>query len=279
MRTVSRNIASRVVFGVAAVGMTAAVQAAPLLQVDVSDRTAQDGSTTDSGKQADYALYLLGASYVGTDTNGSTQAVLGTSGSSYSLKLAPVTVYPVGGGPGTLDDRDRNFPYPEGSTTTLTEVYDDFAFNNSNSGGIQITIGGGELQANTQYSVSIYAYDHSSGNVRRTANYVDVNNANALVLTTSFLGSPNPGPTPAAERPTTNEANKFTGVAITDANGFLRLNGINTTAISTANGLPTAAGVFINGIEVSPVPEPTAAAAAAAVIGLAGLARRRRRGR
>ena len=111
-------------------------------------------------------------------------------------------------------------------------------------------VSGGELLPDTQYLVSVYAYDHGSPGLR-TANYVDENNANALVLTSSFVGG-----TP----PQTDDTYKSTGLAMTDANGRLSLRAINTTAGTF--------GIYLSGFEVSAIPEPTAALS---VIGLAGL--------
>lgn len=261
---VSRAFAILIVMGL----VTGAARAELLLAVDVSDRSAADGSTTDSGTQPGFGLYLMGASLGNgtlTDTNGVTQVVNG-----YSVNLAPLGVYPPPGGPGYLDDRDRNFTLPGGATPPYLEIYDDFVFNGANSGGLRLTVkgsgqqGGGTLEPNTQYLVSIYAYDHSSGTTTRTANYVDKNNSDAYVLTTSFIG----GTVPA-----TPEANKFTGLAMTDSQGVLLLAGINTTSLSPTTGLPGTLGVFINGFEISTAPEPSAAG----LIGLAALLMSRRR--
>jgi hypothetical protein len=263
-----RGAAASVFFGVVAIALgTAAVSAAPLLSVDVSSRTIVDGGVTNSGTQAGFFVFTMGAGSATqgastSNTNGVTQAV-----GAYSMNLAPANVLNVtGSGVGLMDDRDRNFSLPVGATTTYTEIYDDFIFNNSNTGGLRLTVSGGDLQPSTQYTISIYAYDHSSGTVTRTANWVDGNNADALVLSTAFFGG---------IVPPNNDANKFTGIATTDANGVLLLNGLNTTAISPTNGFPTAQGVFLNGFEISAIPEPGAA------MGLAGaamllIARRRR---
>jgi hypothetical protein len=248
----------------ALVGLAPAVAgAAPLASIDFNDRTPTDGSLTDSGTQPGFGAYLMGTTggtASVTDVAGVTQTVNG-----YTINVAPIVTYPAGGGSGIMDDRDRNFSLPAGATTTNVEVYDDFVFNNSNTGGLHLTVSGGDLQADTQYLISIYAYDHGSATVTRTANWVDRNNSDAPVLSTAFLGG---------VVPVTNDTNKFTGLATTDANGVLSLVGINTTSLSPTTGLPGAQGVFINGLEISPVPEP---AATAFLMGLAALAVSRRR--
>lgn len=243
-------------------------RAALLLAVDVNDRTPTDGSTTDSGTQAGFSPYLLGDTG-GTAAVTSTLGVTREVGDGFSLNFATILSYPVGGGTGSVQDLDRNFSFPAGLTNA--ELYDDFVYNASNTGGLRVTISGGNgdnaLQPDTQYLISIYAYDHGSGGVRRTATYVDQNNSDAVVLSTSFIGG---------AVPQTNDANKFTGLAMTDASGVISLRGINTTAITPATGLPSNFGLFISGLEVNSVPEPTAATA---LVGLGGLilARRRRR--
>lgn len=265
-----QHVGLGVLVGLAILGPVAVAQAAPLLAVDVSDRSAADGSTTDSGTQSGYGLYLMG-------TSGGTGSVTSTAGvtqtvAGYSVNLAPITnTYTkvsdgsAVSGSGIMDDRDRNFSLPAGATTTLTEVYDDFIFNTSNAGGLRLTVSGPELAASTRYVVTIYAYDHGSTGTR-TANWVDQNNADAPVLTTTFAGS---------NAPASNASYRFTGFAMTDANGALSLRGVNMTSLS--DGVPTLQGVFINGFEISAVPEPTTAAAAAGLLGLVATRRRSRR--
>lgn len=228
--------------------------AAPLLAVDVNDRSNVDGLEPGSDTQAGFSPYFLGdigSTTAVTSTNGVTQTVNG-----YSVTLATASGGAAGtGGTGTIDDRDRNFSF-NADTLNIAQLYDDFVFQSQAGGGIRLTVSGGELVANTQYFVSIYSYDHGSPGVR-TADYVDLNNNNAYVLTTNFEGG---------VVPPTDDANKYTGLAVTDASGALSLRGFTTSG--------TLPGNFINGFEISSVPEPTAAAG---LIGLASLLMARRR--
>lgn len=237
---------------VAVVGVRSA-QAAPLLAVDVNDRAPDSPGDPDSLTQPGFQSYLL----TGADgTNFQTAGVGPTRVlDGYSVTLAPAPSSPTSGS-GIMDDRDRDFSLQPGSTMSYTEVYDDFVFNSTVGGGLSLTVSGGSLQPNTPYLVSIYAYDHASPGTR-TANYVDSNNGDALVLTTAFTGG---------TVPFTNDSNKYSGYARTDSSGTLRLRGYTTSST---------AGVFISGFEIA-VPEPVTATA---MLGLGGLILRRRRGR
>jgi hypothetical protein len=237
--------------------------AAPFLMVDVNDDDAgADGNAVQGGFES--FTYLVGG-----------RTINGVNYASDNAETYNVNVSAVGG---TIDDRDRNFSAP--AEMTYTELYDDFIFNNSNTGTLTLKVSGPQLLPNTQYAVSLYAYDHgsgpnSSGLDRRTADWRDRNNGNAYVLTTNFKGA-STSPAFAGEVPATNDANKFTGVALTDASGVLFIEGVNTTWLDPTTNLPRAAGVFLSGFEVSAVPEPTTAMG---LIGLAGLVLARRRPR
>jgi autotransporter-associated beta strand protein len=237
MRLISRHKVSKCVIaaGLAVFGGSRADGQA-VAKIDINDRSPQDGSTTESGVQSGFLSYTMG-------TTGDTTSTTNSAGVTKTVGGFTMNVAPVGGG--TMDDRDRLFTY-NATTLTYPEIYDDFIFNNSNTGAIGVTLGGGGLQPNTQYSVSIYSYDHSSGAVTvggvtypRTATWVDRNNGSATMLSTSFVGG---------VVPTHNDASKFSGLAMTDANGVLSIRGNNTTPPPAAGFNP---GVFINGLEVS----------------------------
>jgi hypothetical protein len=223
------------------IALGAGVSAAAVeLQVDINDRTPTDGSATDSGTQPGFAAYDYLNNAIDNVGPGHTMVVSGIGG--------------------IVDDRDRNFSY-NASTLTYAEVYDDFIFNNSNTGSLTVTITG--FEPSTQYQVSLYAYDHGSPGVR-SATWLDQNNGGALVTNVSFEGG---------VVPTTNDTYKYTGLAMTDENGMLSLRGNNASPIPPSG---TYQGVFLSGLEVAAVPEPTAAVS---LLGLAGLliTRRRRR--
>lgn len=216
----SRSIASLTLatVGVVAFGGTV-VSAAPLLQVDVNDRSPDSTGDTDSNTQPGFLSYLLGPA-------GGTAGVTSSTGVTQNLGGYSVTLATANGGPlgtfgtGAIDDRDRDFSF-DSNTLTLFEVYDDFVFQSQPTGGIRLTVGGGQLAANTPYNISIFSYDHGTPRLA-TASYVDLNNNDALVLSTEFVGGQVP----------TDESNKYTGVATTDASGFLSLRGFSTSTDS-----------------------------------------------
>jgi hypothetical protein len=243
---------------VALCGMTS-VGSAALLAVDINDRTVGDPSSGDPNNTAPgFGGYVISGS------PSSTGVVNG-----YTVQL---DVFDDGGEDGgaagnqvgQMDDRDRVVPT---TAPTLNQLYDDFIFVGGSAGptgGIDIRISGGALAPNTPYLVSIYSYDGIDANMQsgtqlRTAAYFDGNNLDAPVLTTAFtINMP----------PTTDDQYKFTGVALTDAAGQLFLKGRRTTTGDVS--------VYINGIEVNAIPEPSSWA----LVGAAGLcvraAKRRR---
>jgi hypothetical protein len=162
---------------------------------------------------------------------------------------------------GFIDDRDRAAPV-DGGGLSNAQIYDDFIFAqtaNGPTGGMDLTISGGSLMPNTPYLVALYAYDNGSNAAPqpRSATWLDANNGNALIVNTSFNGTPTV--------PMSNNDFRFPGIARTDASGVLRLLGRNTTP-NSANGA-TSIGVFLNGFEVNEIPEP----ASLCLAGLAGV--------
>jgi hypothetical protein len=136
-------------------------------------------------------------------------------------------------------------------------------------GGIDLSlVSNGALTPNTPYRIAIYAFDSDSTPAPqpRSASWFDGNNANALVLNTSFF---------AAAHPTFDDQYRFTGTVLADASGNLLLRARNTTPNSDTGGITP--GVFLNGLEINEIPEP----ASLYLLGVAGagllLGARRRR--
>jgi hypothetical protein len=230
----------------------AAASAAPLLAVDINDRTVGDPTATDPGNTAPG----FEAWSIDTGTTGSATTATRTLASGYTVKFDvfddhdPNDGGSAGDNPGAFDDRDRVVPT---TAPNLNQLYDDFIFAGGSAGpagGLDLHISGGALQANTAYLVSIYSYDGIDANMGsatpvRTAAWLDGNNADAPVLITNFtVNLP----------PLTDDQYKFTGVAVTDATGQLFLKGRRTTTGDVS--------VYVNGIEVNAIPEPAALALA-----------------
>jgi hypothetical protein len=202
--------------------------AAPLLAIDVNDRTDGEIGTPDNTPPGFQAFTLDGAGGVPSTTR-----TIG--GYTVSALAVNSNHMPQGG----LDDRDRTTPT---GSTGLNQLYDDFMFAQLGLGGLDLRVSGGVLAPNTQYEIAIYAYDSGSTPAPqpRTADWLDGNNGNAVFLQTSFNG---------ATLPTADDQYRFTGLAMTDSLGELLLRGRSTT------GVTTSPGVFVNGFEIG-IPAP-----------------------
>jgi hypothetical protein len=245
---------------------TAGAYAAPLIAVDFNDRQTTDVSDTAPG----FSPYLLPGTSASV-TVGASQLISG-----YTVTLTPfddgqdenLTTAGVQNTAAAIDDRDRATPVDSGAFT-YGQLYDDVIFAGGSAGftgGMDLSVTGGSLLPNTQYLVSLYAFDSGSntGTQPRSANWTDLNNGDALVVATSFNG---------ANLPTTDDQYKFTGIATTDATGTLLIRGRNSIPLPTTGGVTQ--GVFLNGFEINPVPEPTTLAACGVAL-LPAMLRRRR---
>jgi hypothetical protein len=228
--------------------------AATLLSVDFNDRSAGTGGGV-SNTQAGFTGWKMSGTTLASSALES-QAV-----GAYNLTLQAFddgldennVTTGVQNTVGQIDDRLRSTPTNSGALT-YADLYQDIIFAGASTGptgGLDMTVSGGSLLPNTQYLVSIYAFDSGSTPAPqpRTANWLDGNNSDALVVATSFNG---------ATLPTANDQYKFTGIAMTDATGKLLLHARNTTGYAAAGGATI--GVILNGLEVADVPEPASLA-------------------
>jgi hypothetical protein len=137
---------------------------------------------------------------------------------------------------GALDDRDRATPT---TAPMFNQLYDDFVFAGTGvgiGGGLDLMISGGSILPNTQYNFSLYAFDTGSTAAPqpRTSNWMDGNNSDALLFTSSFSG---------ANSPIEDDQYKYTAGVRSDATGKLFLKARNTLADASP-------AVFVNGFLV-----------------------------
>jgi hypothetical protein len=225
---------------------------AALLSIDVNDRTEGEATSDPSNNTAPgFSPFVIS----GTAPITTTSSVV----NGYTVTMTVFDSNGATGGAGAMDDRDRVVPT---TAPSLNEVYDDFLFVGNSAGptgGLDVTISGGALAPTTPYLVSIYAYDGIDANMAsatqtRTATWSDGNNADALMFNATFtINMP----------PTTDGQYKFTGVALTDGAGQLLIKGRRVTAADLA--------VYVDGLEVDVVPEPTATALLCMACGTIGL--------
>jgi hypothetical protein len=226
------------------------VASGALLSVDLNDRTGGAGSTP-SPTLAGFGSFLM------SGTTAASSALESQVVAGYTVTLQAfddnqdenTVTTGIQNTVGQIDDRLRTTPV-NGGSLTYAELYSDIIFAGTSvgpTGGMDLTVSGGALLPNTQYTVSLYDFDSGSTPAPqpRTAKWLDGNNADALVVNTSFSG---------ATLPTTNDQYKFTGVAVTDGAGKLNLKGRNTSPNATSGA--TTIGVILNGFEISEVPEP-----------------------
>jgi hypothetical protein len=252
---------------------TSRLSSAALLSVDFNERVGTPPAP--SATQAGFSSFMMSGTTASSVLE--TQAI-----GAYTVTLQAfddgqdenIVTAGVQNTVGVIDDRLRATPV-NGGSLTYEVLYRDFIFaqtGNGPTGGMDLTVSGGALLANTQYLVSIYSFDSGSTPLPqpRTANWLDGNNSDALVLATSFSG---------AALPTTDNQYRFTGIAQTNGSGVLLLKGRNTTAnipTGTTGAGGVQIGVFINALEIDVVPEPTSIGMVMIAAVLVGLAPRRR---
>jgi hypothetical protein len=245
--------------------------AAPILAIDVNDRSNNTTANTQSG----YAVYVMTGSTLASSAAETDSGISYNSG-TYSVTMQAVddhqdentTTTGLQDTTGQIDDRLRATP-ANTSTLTNSAIYDDVIFANTGcgpTGGIDVHVSGTGLAANTQYLVSIYDFDTGSQStpLPRNANWYDGNNSGALVLSASFSN----------QAAVNNSDYEFSGLAMTDSSGVLYLQGRNANTKVSATGA-VQPGVFINGFEIAAAPEP----ASLGLIAMGGLLIGRRRNR
>lgn len=154
---------------------------------------------------------------------------------------------------GNLTARDRTAPSTNSGTFTYSDIYRDFI--NPSSGG-NLTLGLTGLNANTQYTLTLYAYDNANS---RTVTYTDYTTGSAgasgsISYTAGYtFGS------------TTPDSIFSTILTVTsDANGSLVIR-----------ATPSSGGAIINGLQLSAVPEPSTVALCFLAVGIVALRARR----
>ncbi len=185
--------------------------------------------------------------WLGTDATGN-----GTDG-TYTVSTTAV-------GGGTIDDRDRITGNGGGAEA---DMWNDFIFSNDGSSGttkgLEITVGG--LDANADYTVTIWGFDASSTGPVRSADW-SVESGDSATLSFDANGT-GPGlPTDLTSNYT------ITLNATSNGSGEIILTGLPSASSGSSNH-----DVFINGLEIALVPEPSSMV----LLGLGGLALLRRR--
>lgn len=155
---------------------------------------------------------------------------------------------------GNLTARDRGTPSTNSGTFTYSDIYRDFI--NPSAGG-NLTIGLTGLNANTQYTLTLYAYDNSNS---RTMTYTDYTTGSAGASgTITWTAGYTFGST------TSNDVFSTTLTLTSDATGSLVIRGTSNSG-----------GAIINGLQLSAVPEPSTVALCFVAAGIVVLRARRR---
>jgi hypothetical protein len=228
-----------------------------ILSLDFGDRdgTGGAGNPLQSGFQA----FML-------DNTQSNTAIVPTTTRTFGA--LSVTVSATGANTSGIDDRVRAVPTDSGAFSNEALLRDFiFAVHTANTTvatdeGLNVQIQG--LTPNLAYTVRLWSYDNGS-NPARISDWFVNNSTTPVVAGYSFAGS---------TLPTDNDSNTFTFQATATATGTLLLSGRAAAAVSGANNNNTH-NVFLNAMQITPVPEPSALALAGGALA-AALAWRRR---
>lgn len=203
--------------------------AAVLLAVDVNDRSEPESADPVTDTAPGFQPMQISAP-------GETAALANFTSTVGAYTVTMTAVDSAGNPLGALDDRDRATPT---TAPTFNQLYDDFVFAGTGvgiGGGLDLMISGGAIQPNTQYNFSLFAFDTGSTAAPqpRTSNWLDGNNSDAILFTSSFSG---------ADSPIEDNQYKYTASVRSDATGTLFLKGRNTLADASP-------AVFVNGFLV-----------------------------
>lgn len=141
-----------------------------------------------------------------------------------------------------------------------TDLFRDFTFKNANA-ALTLTLSGPGIAANSDYELKLWSYDSNSGGKTHSQSYAGVSGT---------VGAAGPIVYPAGGNPSSLDSFSAIGTFTSDGAGVLTIELTDTITSGSNNPEPR-----LNGLQLSPVPEPSAIA----LLGLGGLAligRRRR---
>jgi hypothetical protein len=214
-------------------------RAQSVLSLDFGDR---DGAGAPGDPlQTGFQAFLLDNSLGNTSIVQNTMRTFGT---------LSVTVSAAGANTTGIDDRVRGVPNDDG-TLTNSALLRDFIFANHSGGtvvatdeGLNVQIQG--LTPNLTYTVQLWSYDNGS-NPSRVSDWFVNNSTTPAVAGYSFMGS---------TLPTDNTSNTFSFLATANASGTLLISGRAAASVSGANNNNTH-NVFLNALQLTPIPEPS----------------------
>ena len=222
------KLSSKVFLGLGlGLSITANCSHAAILSVDIGDISGSD-------VQAGFDEFLIGGEIA--------------AGTSVSQTFGGITLDVAAVGE-KAQDRLRPGPSDGGALTT-SALYRDFVFSYSKDvgSGLDVTVSG--LDANTQYNVTLWSFDILSNAMDgRFSDWT----ANGAIAQEDYMFSGSGGSVPTT--PTADGDNSFTMQITSDASGAILLEGRWDTKSDSVAGNPDF-GVFLNGIQVTEIPEP-----------------------